>query len=437
MATLQALRGVLDLATLRRSRALLGGRRPLLLLAAIAVAYAFISMLVGLMLEFHPESIPFTIEVITNHYSQQWWDYPALLVVWPGGILVLPYLPAVTMVLVSIGVAIGSTVAIRLVAPLVLRRRAPARQAASGAAAGTTPAIVGVATLGACCCTACAGIAGVTVVAAVSGTNLYNALFNNWYIDLFQLAVVWMALMVQERALRLGEQACPTPAPFDRKTAGSLALRLGLMIAGITWSLAMFVEWGSTSPLVAPPAIWYHWLFEHQLLSIVAIVAAFLPLEALGVVRRALTHRWSWLVRGALMVAGITWGIWVPAALTNDGLGGFLNELFGVLVLPPSWGAVAPDVTLGPALYFHWLFQHELLSSFAILLALFPDRALGPLVWSITRATPKRQEEESVTPPTPTTVIGRPILVRTVRTLPSDSAGGSSTPDTSSLESES
>ncbi len=302
MSFARTLKGVLALATLRRSRSLLRGRRPLQLLSGIAVAYAFISMFVGLMLELHPESIPLSVEVINNPYAYQWWDYPALLVVWPGGILVLPFLPAVTMVVVSIGVAIGSTVAIRLLAPLVAQGRGGVgRRAAPGAAGGTTPSIVGVATLGACCCTSCAGIAGVTVVAAVSGTNLYNSLLNNWYIDLFQVVVVWMALMVQERALRMSEASCPTPAPFDRRTAASLVLRFALMIAGITWSLAMFVEWGGTSPATAPPAIWYHWLFEHQLLAITAVVAAFLPLETLGVVRRVLHHRWSWIPRGALV----------------------------------------------------------------------------------------------------------------------------------------
>ena len=390
-----SIRGFLDLATLRRSRSLLRGRRPLLLLAAIAVGYAFISMLVGLMLEFHAESIPLSAEVISDPSAYQWWDYPALLVVWPGGILVLPFLPAVTMVLVSLGVAIGATVAVRLLAPLVRRRRdSGGRSAASGVAGGTTPSIVGVATLGACCCTSCAGIAGATVVAAVSGTNLYNALLNNWYIDLFQLAVVWMALMVQERALRMGEGACQTPAPFDRKTVASYALRLALMIAGITWSLAMFVEWGDASPASASPAIWYHWTFEHQLLSITAVIAAFLPQETLGMVRRALAHRWSWIARTGLVVGGVTWGIWVPAALTGIGLGGFLNELIGFLGLPPSWGAVPPNSSLGPALYFHWAFQHELLSAFAIILALFPERAISPLVWSVTRTPAVRAQSE-------------------------------------------
>ena len=386
MAPRRTFHEMLALASLRRSRALLRGRRPLLLLTGVAVSYAFISMLVGLMLEFHSEGIPFTAEVISSPQAYQWWDYPALLVVWPGGILVLPFLPAVTMVLVSIGVAIGATVAVRLIAPLVLRGREPrGRSAASGVAGGTTPSIVGVATLGACCCTSCAGIAGVTVVAAVSGTNLYSALLNNWYIDLFQLAVVWVALMVQERALQTSGRVCPTPAPIDRRTALSFALRLALMIAGITWSLAMFVEWGGISPASAPAATWFHWIFEHQLLSVTAIVAAFLPLETLVAVRRALAHRWTWVARGTLVVAGISWGIWVPPTLTQLGLGGFLNELMGFLGLPTSWGAISPGSSLGLGLYFHWAFQHELLSGFAIILALLPERALAPLVWSITR----------------------------------------------------
>ena len=85
MSFARGLKGVLDLATLRRSRSLLRGSRPRLLLSGIAVAYAFISMLVGRMLEFHPESIPSSIKVISDPFAYQWWNYPALIAIWPGG----------------------------------------------------------------------------------------------------------------------------------------------------------------------------------------------------------------------------------------------------------------------------------------------------------------------------------------------------------------
>jgi hypothetical protein len=152
----------------------------------------------------------------------------------------------------------------------------------------------------------------------------------------------------------------------------------------------MFVEWSEVSPWTAPASLWYHWIFEHQLLSLTALFVALFPPDAARLVSRWERSWRGWIVRVALLVAGVTWGLGVPAFAVNWGLGGFVNELLGVLGMPAAWGAVAPDAVLGPALYFHWIFQHAMLGVIAILIAVAPEPALKPLLWTVPRAEPSR-----------------------------------------------
>ncbi len=205
----------------------------------------------------------------------------------------------------------------------------------------------------------------------------------NWYLDLFQLAVVGIALLAQERALSLPADDCPVPPKTDGRFVLASLLRIALLIAGITWSLAMFVEWIEVPPLTAGAPIWYHWIFEHQLLSGTAIAAGMFPKEFASWIQGFYRGFAGRAFRVALLVAGVTWGIWVPAALTGLGLGGFLNELLGVLGASPAVGAIPPDAAFGAALAFHWAFQHLLLAGFAILLAVHPRLALAPLLRTV------------------------------------------------------
>ncbi len=373
---------ILALAPLRRTRALLRNRRARLVAAGIAVAYLFLSMILGQMLTF--TGLPGPLFVSVQWTGSPWYDYPDLFVFNAGVAVDLLLLPTLTMVLVSAGVGMGATAALFTAVPR-LRGRAgtAAREAATTSAAGASAAITGLATMGACCCTECVGAAGVAVVAAASGTNVGVLLSQNWYLDLFQLVVVGIALLAQERSLRMPADACRVPPRMDRGFVLGSLLRIALLVAGITWSLAMFVEWTQTSPLAATPALWYHWLVEHQLLALTAVGAGMFPREAAALVRRAFTGRGGGVLRVLLLVGGITWGIGVPAPLSSLGSGGFANELLGVLGAPAAWGAVAPDVGFGAALAFHWAFQHLLLGAFAILLAVRPDRALRPLLRTV------------------------------------------------------
>lgn len=399
MVLIESVHRALGLLTLRETRARLRNWRGFALVASIASLYAFLSMLVGSMLVFVPLGGPFTIGIVPRQ-AYQWWDYPQLFVVASWGVLTLPFFPTVAMILVSIGVGFGAATGIRLLIP-ILRRRVGVdrRSSAAGAAAGVGPAITGVATLGACCCTSCVGVTGITVVAAASGTNLNTLLFNNWYIGVFQVAVVYVALLAQERILTVSRSYCPTPPPLDRRFAAGTLLRLALMIAGITWSMAMFVEWTDVSPLTASAATWYHWIFEHQLLSLTAVAAGLFPKEFSEAIRSAASRFSGQGLRIALGLAGFTWAIWVPAQLAGLGLGGFLNELFGFLGTSALLAPIPPDAALGAPLYFHWAFQHLLLGAFALTVAMFPLRAIAPLEWTISAERPIRLASVTGTSP--------------------------------------
>ncbi len=380
---LHRLRSPLDLLTFRESRRVVrakGNRWPAVL---IGLAYALASMLIGYMLEIFPSSsLGFFWMVLPS--GRPSWDYPALLIAGPNEVISLPFLPTLTMVVVAIGVALGGGVALASLRDLIRDRRiASPTQMAISSSAGIAPAVTGLATLGACCCVACATAGGVAVVAAASGTSYSNLLANNWYLDAFQIAVVWFSLLIQERNLRRAATECPTPVPRNARTYASVALRVGLLIAGITWSLAMFVEWGSTNPLTATAPIWYHWIFEHQLLSVVAVMAALFPKEFASLVRASFGHLTGLPWRVGLIAAGLTWGTWVPPALTRLGLGCFLNELLGYLGAPTTLGAIPPDAPLGAALVFHWAIQHLLLASFALALAAAPQHTTAALLWSV------------------------------------------------------
>jgi hypothetical protein len=364
-----------------------------LIAGSTAVLFAFVSMLVGGMLVFANFSNGYTLLVLWGSGTGQGsWNYPGLLLVAPWGVVSLPFLATLTMLLVSAAVGLSVAAAVRLVVPLLRRRwRGPlARSAGTGAAVGTTPAIVGLATLGACCCTSCSTV-GLSVVAAASGSSVNSLLVNNWYLDVFQLAVVGIALLAQERTLHSLRGTCVTTLTSSRQLTGGVLLRLGLLVAGITWSIAMFAEWSDTNPLTASAAVWYHWIFEHQVLSVTAVAAGMFPREFSSAVRSVFRRLPGLPWRMALFAGGITWGTWVPPLLASAGLGGFVNELLGHLNVPAAWGAIPPDSALGAPLYFHWAFQHLLLAAYGIAVAAVPERATEPLLWSTGMHSPAHE----------------------------------------------
>ncbi|MGI0129072.1 MAG: hypothetical protein ACREEC_02790, partial [Thermoplasmata archaeon] len=328
------------------------------------------------------------------------WNYPGLLLVAPWGVLTLPFLATWSMVAVSVGVGIGVSVAILIAVRLVRdRKRNAAQPGTLSAVAGLTPAMIALVTLGACCSVTAAGTAGVGLVAQASGSNLDNLLVNDWYLDVFQVVVVLVALLAQEMILEvygglfgLAPEAPGVSDPLRRSSTRGLlaggALRAGLLLGGVTWSLAMVAEWTTVSPLTATPTLWFQWIFQHQLISALAILVALFPREMFAAFTRPASW-WVLAVRVGALLGGLSLIAWVPPSVAAGGAAGFVNELFGVWGLPSAWGAVAPVYAPGAALYVRWGLQYLLLGGFSTACALAPRRAFVPVRWTIDPREPE------------------------------------------------
>jgi hypothetical protein len=351
-----------------------------------ALLYALGSMVLGGMLLLARVPGGYTSEVLWgNAYGSGSWNYPGLLVVAPWGVLSFPFLATLSMALVSIGVGIGVTVAILISVKLVRDRRTGAARAGSvGSIAGLTPAMIALVTLGACCSTTAAATAGVGLVAQASGSTLNNLLVNNWFLDVFQVSILYVALVAQELILRVygglfGLTVVAPPGTTARgraQTLGVGALRAALLLAGLTWSLAMLAEWAGASPPLGSGPLWFQWVFQHQLLGDFAVLVALVPAGTARFFSR-IARPMNLGLRAALLVAGVSLAAWTPAVVAAGGAPGFLNELFAVAGLPASWGAVAPVFAPGVALFSRWAFQYLLVGGFAIAVAVRPRRVLS------------------------------------------------------------
>jgi hypothetical protein len=419
----------LSILSLAETRRYLRRAHARMMVVFFALLYALGSMLLGGMLTLVRVRGGFTTEILWgNALGQGPWNYPGLLIVAPWGVVSLPFLATLSMILVSVGVGIGISVAILISVRLVRdRKRSASRPGAVGSVAGLTPAMIALVTLGACCSTTAAATAGVGLVAQASGSTLNNLLVNNWYLDVFQVGVVFVALIAQEMLLRVyggllglepsadaGGSVVTHPAPFGLRLLAGGALRTGLLLAGITWSLAMFADWTTVSPFQASAALWFQWIFQHQLLAIVAILVALFPRAIADLVARPTPRGLGYGVRGGLLLAGISLALWVPPVVAQGGAGGFLNELFGVWGLPAAWGAVTPVFAPGVALYARWGLQYLLLGGFAIALALSPSRTMGPILATLGRT--------AVAPSGATS--GAPVSARSVRVPPAHPTRG-------------
>lgn len=191
---------LVGLLTLRRTRAVLRSRRGRALAVSIAVIYGFIALLAGYMLQIVPTGASgTTVRVLTNSYSPAWWNYPAILVVTPGGVVVLPFLSTISMVLVSIGVGVGMGAGILLASQFFRTwKLARAGRGLASPLAGLTPAMVALLTLGACCSTSAAAAGSIGAIAEVSGTSYDQILLNSWILNVFQVVVLAIALVAQE-----------------------------------------------------------------------------------------------------------------------------------------------------------------------------------------------------------------------------------------------
>ncbi|HEV2519950.1 MAG TPA: hypothetical protein VGX00_04935 [Thermoplasmata archaeon] len=373
--------GVFRTLSLRSVRSQVRGWPARSLALGVGIVVGFASLLAGGMLVLLPTQGAYTpLDVVYGGGPSSWWFFPEVIIVQPWGYLQLPWLPALAMLLVAVGAGLGSAASVGVLARWLRQpRTVGTARSAAGVAAGAGPGLASLATLGACCCTSCTSAAGLAIVAAASGTSVGTLFRVDWFLPVFQVGVVYLSLLAQERALQRPDSGGALPSARDPRFIAGALLRIGLLVAGTTWSLAMFVEWGSIDPAKAPAGLWYHWIFEHQLLAMTAIVAALFPREFSGWFELGAPRFTLPVARVALLGAAVSWGTWVPPALTSIGLGGLVNELLGYLGQPGSWGAIAPDAPVGPGLVFHWAFQHLLLAGFAAALALAPHRALAPI----------------------------------------------------------
>lgn len=381
---------MVQLLTLHEVRGYLRRSHGVGLAMFIAVAYALGSMVIGGMLTFARFSGGYSVLVLWgNALGLQPWNYPGLLIEAPWGFIELPFFATIAMVLVSIGVGLGMAVAVFLGAHLIRVRKASAgRPTATGAIAGLTPAMIALVTLGACCSTTAAATAGVGLVAQASGSSTSNLLLNNWFLGVFQIVVVYVALLAQELLLRVygsmfgasdpgfSAMRSPESRPVDRRTVASAALRISLVAAGITWGLAVLADWTVVSPASATAGMWFNWVVEHWLLSGVAVFVALAPRPARALFIWLTPRTSGYVVRSVLLVGAWSLAVWVPPPVSGTGAEGFGNELLGLLGAGSNLGAVAPAMSWGVVLLLRWVFQYLLLGSFAAAIALSPRRTL-------------------------------------------------------------
>lgn len=376
---------LLSYLTLARSRGLLAARGSRAMGVFLGVAYGLFSMLIGGMLWLAPYRGPSEVLVLWSGNGTQPWNYPGLLVTAPWGVLALPFVPTIAMVLVSAGVGLGMSVSILLLVRLVrMRRRELGRPAALSSATGLTPVMVAVLTLGACCSTTAAATAGLAVVAQSSGTTVDTLLANTWYVSVFQVVVLYVALLAQEELLaiygvlfepdRAGTPSAAPPVlapPRPRLAFG--ALRVVLVAAGLTWSLAVPAAWTQIGPSAAPVGWWISWLFQHLLLGGMAVAAGLFPRGFVQLLLRPSPAGWLRLLRWAVGLSAAAVLIGTPPPIAGGGLPGLVNELLGALGAPATWGAVSPGGSPGLALFLRWGFQFGLLGGFGVLFGLRPE----------------------------------------------------------------
>lgn len=431
--------GALALLSLARSRALLRTRIGVLSVTFVAVLYGLVALLEGGMLLLTRTGFStIATTVIPGQGESAWWNYPALIVSGPDGVLALPFLATVTMVVVSIGVGIGMSVGLVLAYRLLRKGGTGAgRSAAFGSVPGLTPAMIALVTLGACCSTTAAATAGIGVVAQASGTTTQALLLNSWYLNVFQVAVLWVALVAQEQLLTVyGRLLQPkeagaelvVPAPVDLRFGVGAVLRAGLVVGGVTWALATVAEWTASPPPALTPALLTQGLLLHLVPALFAVAAGLFAVPTYRAIRAAEHRGPSLACRAALLVGGIALATWVPPPLSGAGVYGLVNEILGSVGARSAWGAVAPP-NLGPlALALRWGLQFALLGGFAVLAALSPERAFLPLQWTTgarTLVAPSDRAVDSASAPRPKAFAeSRESAARAVRNS-ADTAGPS------------
>ena len=394
----------LSLLTVREIRRYIARSSAIMLAVFVGLVYALISMSEGGMLVLAPLRGGYQILLVTGSGTgYQSWNYPGLLVLAPWGIVELPLFGTVAMLFVTVCVALGMTAAALLVVRLVLRRSSAAVAPTSlGALTGLTPAMIALLALGACCSTTAAATAGVGVIALVSGTTTANLLVNDWFLGLFQMVIVWVALIAQEALLisygdlfgvrtsgsrRSAPESSlvPRQVPVNRWSLAATGARIALLVGGLTWLLSVAAAWTTVAPGTATVPQWTDWIVVHAVPSGAAIVLALFPASIGRALSSAGRRGLRGVLRLALAVGGLLLLAGAPAGLASAGLVGWGNELLGVGGIHSGWGSVVPPSTAVPALLFTWGLQFALLGGTSVALAVRPRWVDSLTAWSAGR----------------------------------------------------
>jgi hypothetical protein len=389
---------VWSLLTLRGTRWLLSSVRYRALVGLIGLAYALGAMVFGGMLYIPPA--PLRMGWFFYVYPSgpgPSWTYPAILAGSPYFQVDLPIVSGILMTLTAAGVGLGMSLGVLLGIRLLRRRKdGLLGPTAVGSAAGFTPAMIALVTLGACCSTTAAATAGIGLAAQSSGVSPAAALANAWYLGVFQMVVVYVALIAQEQLLRVyrlllgGPTLGPTtpgagtatPFPAGWRGLGSAILRVALVVAGLTWSLSMFADWFTTPPVRASASAWLGWTLQHQVPGILAVLVALFPAGTLAFWAGLAKGRAALAIRGVLVASGLALLTWVPAPLSRAGAAALGNELLGFWRFPASWGAIAPPALGVVGLSLRWAFQFALLGALTVAMGVAPEATLRPLLRS-------------------------------------------------------
>jgi len=209
---------------LRGTRSLLMAPVYRVLVGSIGLAYALGAMLFSGMLYIPSRPLPIGLFLyILPAGPGASWTYPAILAGTPYFQVDLPLLSTILMTLTAAGVGLGMALAVLLGIRLIRQRHAGlVRPTAIGSAAGFTPAVIALVTLGACCSTTAAATAGIGL-AAQSGVGSAAALLaNTWYLGFLQVGIVYLALLAQEHLVgtygqilgrATSEPSLPEPTP--------------------------------------------------------------------------------------------------------------------------------------------------------------------------------------------------------------------------------
>lgn len=373
----------------RATRQAMSHRWAIATFVLIASVFALLSMLMGGMLVFARTGVQSIQVYVITSGGEPWWTYPGIIIDFPNGALLLPLLATIMMIFVSVGVGIGLTVAIYLWSRLILQRRTPSAQSvAASTAAGLTPAFLALATIGACCGVTASTATGLGVVSNASGANVFTLLANNWYLWVFQLAVLAIALIAHEALLQtygplLGirtDYPTPTTTPLSvplRRTILAFLARLALLLGGLTWALAGAALFATYGYPTSSAAFWFAFLVQHELVGVVAVFIAIMPDSARSAFRRVFGSPAGWALRAGLLVAGVSLLAWLPPTVLGTGAEGLFNELFGLAGLPAAVGAIAPPFYGPVALFLRLAGQFGFLGLGAVLLAIWPEWSIG------------------------------------------------------------